>query len=204
MQKLVEQIMAAWRLFKSTAHGAAATLGASAKLIIARAMGLETFIRQRYTVECINPDGTHAWTAHVDNLVVDVGLNDILDMYYDLGTAPQRNVGLTDSTPTVAPGDTMASHPGWVEVTAYSEANRPNLTMNVAASGGSKDNSATKASFTINADSTVIGGAFVVDDATKGGAVGLLTGAGAFTSGDETANTGSQLNVTVTATMSSS
>lgn len=201
---LVDAIVERLRTVRNKAAAAVIGVKMAAQLAIARMLGLQSSITHIFDLECINPDGSIAWRAQIKNLVVDVGLNDILDTYYDLGTASQLYVGLTDSTPTFAPGDTMASHPGWLEVTAYSEANRPNLTMNVAASGGSKDNSATKASYTINADSTVTGGAFITDNNTKGGATGLLVGGGAYTSGDESANTGSTINVTVTATMTSS
>ena len=69
-------------------------------------------------------------------------------------------VGLTSATPTVVAGNTMATHAGWTEVTAYDEATRPALTLGSVAAG-SVDNSASKARFTISTNGTAIGGAFV-------------------------------------------
>lgn len=106
-------------------------------------------------------------------------------------------IGLTATTPTVAAGDTMASHAGWTEVQAYSEAARQAFTPGAAAAK-SIDNSGSVATFTINADGTVIGGAFLTSDSTKGGATGTLYAAGAFSGGDLTLNNGSTLDITAT------
>lgn len=153
-----------------------------------------------YTFEFFDEHGNLIRVDDFDNLVVNAGLDDSLDKHFKAaGYTAGWRVGLTDGTPTVAPGDTMASHAGWVEVTAYSEAFRPALSLGTV-SGQSVDNSASKAVFSINAASTTVGGAFVVDDNTKGGATGILYGAGAFSGGDETLNSGATLNVTVTLT----
>ncbi len=153
-----------------------------------------------YVVECFGPDGVLRWVEKFDNIVVNTGLDDILNEYFKgSGYTAAHYVGLTDGTPTVAAGDTMASHAGWVEVTAYDEAVRQTLTLG-SVSGQSVDNSASKAVFTIDSDSTTIGGAFVTTDSTKGGAGGTLYGAGAFTAGDKTIDDNDVLNVTVTLT----
>ena len=92
---------------------------------------LESFgLKNTYQLECFDKDGNLKWSEDFTNLVTNVGLDDILDKYLK-GSAYTAAfyVGLTDGTPTVAAGDTMASHAGWVEVTAYSEANRPALTL---------------------------------------------------------------------------
>lgn len=140
------------------------------------------------------------WVDEFSNLVVNVGLDDSLDKHFKASAYTATwFVGLTDGTPTVAAADTMASHAGWVEVVAYSEASRPTLTLG-AVSGQSVDNSASPAVFTINADATTTGGAFVVTDNTKSGGTGILYGAGAFTGGDRILATDDVLNVTVTLT----
>lgn len=156
-----------------------------------------------YQVECFGPDGKLKWRDVFPNLVVNAGLDDALDKHLK-GSAYTAAwyVGLTDGTPTVAAADTMASHAGWVEVQTYSEAVRQTLTLGTVASQ-SVDNSASKASFSINGSATV-GGAFVVTDNTKGGTSGTLYGAGAFTGGDKSVGNGDTLNVTVTATASAS
>ena len=106
--------------------------------------------------------------------------------------------GLTGTTPSPAAGDTMASHSGWTEVTAYDESVRQTLTLG-SVSAGSVSNTASKAVFTVSTNSTVIGGAFTVTDNTKGGSTGTLYGIGAF-SADRTLNDDDVLNVTVTCT----
>lgn len=134
------------------------------------------------------------------NLVVTTGLNDVLDKYYKGSSYTAAHYcGLTDGTPTVAAGDTMASHAGWVEVTAYDEAVRQTITWG-SVSGGSVNNSASKAVFTISTNSTTIGGGFVVTNSTKGGSTGTLVGAAAFTAGDKVLDDNDTLSVTVTAT----
>lgn len=152
-----------------------------------------------YTLECFDSEGKLKWSEDFSNLVVNAGLDDILDKYLK-GSAYTAAfyVGLTDGTPTPAAGDTMASHAGWAEVTAYSEATREALTLGTVASQ-SVDNSASKASFSINGTATV-GGAFITTDNTKGGATGTLYSIGAFSGGDKPVGNGDTLNVTVTLT----
>jgi len=136
--------------------------------------------------------------------VVNVGLDDALNEYFK-GSAytAAHYVGLTDGTPTVAAADTMSSHAGWVEVTAYDEATRQTATWGTVSSQ-SVNNGANKAIFTISADATTIGGAFITTNDTKGGSTGILYGGGAFTAGDKTLADDDVLNVTVTASASAS
>lgn len=165
---------------------------------LAAAIGTE-LRRNVYLVECFDKDGNMKWSDTIDNLVVDAGLNDSIDKYFNGSSYTAAfYVGLTDGTPTVAAGDTMASHAGWSEVTAYSESTRPAY-QTAAASSKQVTNTANKASFSISSDSTTIGGAFVVTNSTKGGTSGTLYGAGAFSGGDKSADNGDTLNVTVVA-----
>jgi len=160
-------------------------------------------VKNIYTIECFDSNDNLKWIETVENLVVNVGLNEVLDKFWKGSTYTAAHyVGLTDGTPTVAAADTMSSHVGWVEVTAYSEAVRQTLNMGTVASQ-SVDNSASKAAFSINGTATV-GGAFVGTDSTKSGTTGILVGAGAFSGGDKSVSSGDTLNVTVTSTASSS
>ena len=164
------------------------------------AIAEQTKFSTLYQVECVGPDGKVKWKESFKNLVVDVGLNDNLDKYFKASNYTAAHfVGLTDSTPTPAAGDTMASHAGWAEVTAYAAAARPSLVLGAVAAK-SVNNSASKASYAVNANATVIGGAFTATDSTKGGSAGILYGIGAFTGGDKSADNGDTLNVTVTLT----
>lgn len=161
-------------------------------------------VKNVYNLECFDRDGRLKWRDVIENLVVNVGLDDLLDKYLKgSGYTAAFYVGLTDGTPTVAAADTMASHAGWVEVhSTYSEGTRPALTLGTV-SGQSVNNSASKAVFTFTGSATV-GGAFVATNSTKNGSTGTLFGAGAFTGGDKAMDNGDTLNVTVTATASSS
>lgn len=160
--------------------------------------------KNTWKFECFDKDGKLKWAEEVDNLVVNTGLDEVLEQFFN-GSAytATHYVGLTDGTPTVAAADTMASHAGWAEVTSYSEANR--VTYNPAAAASqSIDNSASKASFSINGTATV-GGAFLSTDNTKGGTAGILIGVAAFDApGDRSVVNGDTLQVTITVTATSS
>ncbi|MDX1555810.1 MAG: hypothetical protein R3212_07280, partial [Xanthomonadales bacterium] len=153
-----------------------------------------------WQMECYGPDGSLKWAADWENLVVNVGLDHLLDA--TLSGATQITtwyVGLVDgATPTFAGADTMASHAGWTENQNYSEATRPVWTDG-GVSGQSVDNSASKASFSINANGQTIGGAFLTSNNTKGGTTGTLYAEGDF-SPDKTADNGDTLQVTGTFT----
>lgn len=156
-----------------------------------------------YEIEARDRDGTLLWLERVHNLVVTAGLNDSLDKHFKgSGYTAAWYVGLTGNSPTFAAGDTMSSHAGWTEVTAYSEANRQTLTLGTVAAG-SVDNSASKAVFTVNANGTAVGGAFVVTNNTKGGSTGVLYGGAAF-GANRTLNSGDTLTITVTLTATAS
>ncbi len=108
-------------------------------------------------------------------------------------------VGLK-GTGTIAASDTMASHAGWTEITAYSQTARPNLVLGAVAAG-SVDNSGSVAAFSITGTATVAG-AFVCNLANKL-ATGLLYGAGDFGTARDVLS-GDTLNVTVTGSITSS
>ena len=157
----------------------------------------------QWEIVCIGPDGKEKWRDTIENLVVNTGLDEILEQFFNGSTYTASHfVLLTDGTPTVAAGDTMASHAGWTEPTLYSEANRPAYNP-AAASGQSIDNSASKASFSVNASGTV-GGCGLSTNNTKGGTTGILISAGAFTQGDKAVDDGDTINVQITYNGSSS
>lgn len=158
---------------------------------------------RHFLIECFDPGGVLKWREEIWNLTVDEGLDEILDKFWKGASYTASHfIGLTDGTPTFAAGDTMGSHAGWAEVTAYDETARPSFNPGTV-SGQSVDNSGSKATYTINASVTV-GGAFVTTNSTKGGTSGILIGEGPFNSGDRSAQAGDTINVTVTATAASS
>lgn len=155
-----------------------------------------------WSFECYDKDGNLKWKEECKNITTNVGLDDILDKYWKGSSYTAAHyIGLTDGTPTVAAGDTMSSHAGWTEIVAYSEATREVLTLGTVASQ-SVDNSASKASFSINGTATV-GGAFACTNSTKSGTTGTLVCVVAFTGGDKAVANGDTLNVTVTLTNAS-
>lgn len=133
------------------------------------------------------------WEAQ--NHVTNEGIDDILEEYFNGSTYTASHfVGLTDGTPTTAVTDTLASHAGWVEITAYT-GNRQAYAP-AAASGKSIDNSASKAVFPITGTATV-GGSFLATVAT--GSAGVLVAVVVFDSpGDRALVNLDTLNVTYT------
>lgn len=152
-----------------------------------------------WKVTCRDVHGRVKWEEVIENLVVNAGLDYLLDTGLSGGTPiTVWYLGLTDGTPTVAATDTMAAHAGWAEVTGYNEAARPTW-VDGGVSGQSVDNSGSPATFTASGSITV-GGAFLTSVSTKGGATGTLYAAGAFTGGDRSLNASETIDVTATFT----
>ena len=155
----------------------------------------------KFKVVCFDKDGNLKWEDRSHNLVVNVGLADMNDKYFSgSGYTAAWYIGLygSGSTNDPAAGDTMASHAGWTEVTAYSQATRPAATFGSAtvADPSVINNSASVAVFSINGTTTV-GGAFLTSDDTKSGTSGILFSASDFQSpGDRSVVSGDTLNVT--------
>jgi hypothetical protein len=157
-----------------------------------------------YTLQCFDKDGKLKWEESSHNLVVNVGLQDMNTKYFTGSSYTAAwYIGLITgpgSGTTIAAGDTMSSHGGWTENTGYSNATRPAATFGTATTADPSviDNSASAASFAINATST-IAGAFLTSNNTKGGTTGILFSASDFTSpGDRSVVSGDTLNVTYT------
>lgn len=117
----------------------------------------------------------------IPNAVTTTGKNNIFDSFFR-NNAPPTNwyMGLIDSAAftAVAVSDTMAAHPGWTELQAYTEATRQAWTA-AAASNGQVTNAASVATFNMNATNS-IKGSFIVSNNTKGGATGILWTTGLF------------------------
>ena len=182
-----------------------------AGVVANESLGALVRIGHHFHVECFDKHGKMKWEDHFDNLVVNEGLDEYLDNVYNSAAFTSAHfVGLTDGTPTFAAGDTMASHAGWVEVIEYQAqigspaANvRPEFQPGAAASQ-SLSNTLNKAVFAIVAPGGTVGGAFISTDGAKNGTAGVLMGGNVFTGGDRVLAGGDTLNVTVTASMTSS
>jgi hypothetical protein len=156
-----------------------------------------------YKVQCHDAEGNLKWEDESHNLVVNGGLQDMNAKYFT-GSAYTAAwyLGLygAGASNTPAAGDTMSSHAGWTEVTAYSQSTRPACTFGTptTANPSVATNSASAATFSINGTTTV-GGAFLTSNSTKSGTTGTLFSAADFSSpGDRSVVSGDTLTVTYT------
>jgi hypothetical protein len=164
------------------------------------AVGGGTFI-----FEARDKDGNLKWRDEAKNLTTNQGRQDMNAKYF-LGSSYTAAwfIGLVNNTP--APSydvtDTMASHAGWDETTAYDTSNRatatfgtatddnPSVISNSVASGG------TVASFVID-DTVTIDGAFLTATQDNSTNTGVLFSVAAFeVPGDRSVVAGDTLNVT--------
>lgn len=152
-----------------------------------------------FTVTCVDKDGNEKWVDIAPNLVVNTGLQDMNTKFFT-GSAYTAAwyVGLvngTSATTTFSGGDTLATHAGWTENSSYSGTRKTATFGSATLSNISNiNNSASTASFTMNATAT-IAGAFLTNVAS--GATGLLFSAADFQSpGDRSVINGDVLLVT--------
>jgi len=171
---------------------------AQAKSSVSSSVERETI----YDLVARNAAGELLWHERFTNIVVNVGLDDSLDKHLK-GSAYTATwyLGLLSGTPTVDPTDTMGSHAGWTEITAHNQATRPQIVLGTVSSQ-SVDNSGSPIVYTITANGTTVGGAFVTNNNVVGGSTGLLYSAGAFTAADKGLDNGDTLTVTTTFTAS--
>lgn len=152
-----------------------------------------------FSVICRDSNGNLKWEEPIFNLIVNGGLDHLLDSTLGGGTQVSTwYLGLTSGTPAVAATDTMASHPGWTEVTGYDEATRIAYAP-AAVSSQTITNNASPGVFTASGTLDV-GGCFVTSDSTKGGTTGILYAAGGFAGGDRQLEATDQISVTYTCT----
>lgn len=163
---------------------------------------LKTGIRVggRFDFACYGKDGKLKWTDSTHNLVTTEGQQHILDVLFT-GTGESQvdpwYVGLADGSMTPAAGDVMNSHVGWTEFTEYDEATRQAYVD--VRSSQTVSNTASKASFTVNAAGGGFGGGFLASDNTRGGTTGILLCAAALAA-DRTVASGDTIEVTYTFT----
>jgi hypothetical protein len=156
-----------------------------------------------YKIECRDAQGNLKWEAESKNLVVNGGLQDMNAKYFT-GSAYTAAwyIGLygAGASNTPAASDTMSSHAGWTEIVPYSNATRPVCTFATptTANPSVATNTASPASYNINATATV-GGAFLVSNSTKSGSTGTLYSAADFGApGDRSVVSGDILTVSYT------
>ncbi len=161
-------------------------------------MDQKVHLKGRFVVEHRDVDGNLKGTYELPNGIVDEGMNHILDTQFT-GSSQVSTwyIGLVDNAgwSSFADADTLSSHSGWAESTAYTEANRVTWVED-AASSRSISNSATS-DYSINATGN-LKGIFVSSNNVKStGNTGTLWSTAAFSSVVATAN-GDTLKVTYT------
>jgi hypothetical protein len=145
-----------------------------------------------FQVTCYRKDGSIRWQDTAKNIVTTEGLNHILDVLFT-GTGESQvdpwYVGLLAASPTPAAGDTLS---GISEFTDYDEAARQAYVD--VRSNQTVTNAASKASFTIDTNSSTIGGAFLAS--ASSGTSGILLCDAAFDGGNKAADDDDTLQVT--------
>jgi len=184
------------------------------------AMNNETVgIEGRYYVECRDADGNLKWTEEFDNQVVQVGK--IFMLSQTLLSSPVALVGpylglVVGTGNTFSPTDTMTSHAGWTEFTAYTVSSSavrgtavfatPTGNNNTAPGSNVVTASATAITYTITGSGGVVGGCFLVTGtgatSTFGNTGGTLYSAGAFGTA-KTTTAGDTVSVTYSTTATS-
>lgn len=116
------------------------------------------------------------------NLVVDEGLDHLLNVLFRGGTQVTTwYIGIFEGNYTPQASDTASNiATNSTESTAYDESVRQEFDE-AAPSSQTVTNSASRATFTINATKTIYG-AFLISDSTKSGTTGTLLSASAFSS----------------------
>lgn len=150
-----------------------------------------------FHIECYDKDGNLKWKESTPNLVVNEGLKHLNDTFFSgAGYNATWYLGLVNASPapSYAAGDTLATHAGWAETTAYS-GNRKPVTFGAAtlADPSVISNSASPSQFAMNGTVTVAG-AFLCDVATGTG--GILFSVSSFQApGNRDVVSGDTINV---------
>ncbi len=148
-----------------------------------------------FLIEHRNEAGKLIGLYRIPNGIVDVGMNHILETQFHAGAQTTTwYIGLVGTWTAFSDADTMASHAGWSESTAYTEATRPQWTAGAAAAR--QITNAATVDFSINA-TAALKGIFVTSDNTKTGGAGTLWATAAFSSVVNVGN-GDTLKVTYT------
>jgi hypothetical protein len=182
-----------------------ANANASFDASILRGGGMSEAMKAKgqYFVQCFDKDGKLKWEDTIDNVVTDVGANQLLDSAFGSGPVAGPFLGLISSvgyTGIPVVGDTMGSHASanhvWVEAgngSNYPLWSTPSSnargTMTFAAAGTRAKALSAAISFVIATTGGTVKGCFVVFGtgavATNNNTSGVLYSAGVFTGGDK-------------------
>ncbi len=162
-------------------------------------------VKSRWDIECLDREGNLKFTDSVDNVCTIEGLNKLLDvMFHGVTQITDWYLVIFENDYTPVEAGSYAV-PGYTESVAYDELTRPVFTE-TAASAKSMSNSASKATYTMNASKTLYGSALVgggTAAATKGDTAGggVLYAAAKYTSA-KPVDAGDTFKVTCTLTAS--
>lgn len=146
-------------------------------------------LRGQFKVLHTDKDGVVKGEYDFPNGITDVGMNHILETQFNGGTpVTSWFIGLMNNSgfTALAAADTMSSHTGWTELTAYTEATRPEWTAGTAAARAITN--ASVVDFTMNA-TNVVKGIFITSVSTKSGTTGTLWSTASFSSTASVVNT---------------
>jgi hypothetical protein len=154
-----------------------------------------------FIVECRDKNGNLKWKDKFKNGVTDIGLNTLLNIAF--GSTLKIStwyLGLIDSSGYngINAGDTLASHGGWTEFTAYTVSGGSASNRGTWGTSNTSTKIITNASavaFTITTGGT-IKGFICCSDLAKATTGGTLWATALFASGDQTVVIGDVLNVT--------
>ena len=198
-----------------------ASCGDQAEITLqASAINNETVgIEGHYHVECRDANGNLKWSEDFDNQVVQVGK--IFMLSQTLLTSPVALVGpylglVSGSGNTFSPTDTMTSHAGWTEFTAYTVSSSavrgtavfstPTGNNNTTPGSNVVTVAASAITYTITGSGGTIGGCFLVTGTgasnSLGNTGGTLYSAGAFGTA-KTTTAGDTVSVTYSTTATS-
>ena len=201
-------------LKESQGFGDQAVISLGANAISNESVGIEG----HYVVECRDANGNLKWEEQFPNLVNAVGkqllLNTLLTTSGTYTTVGPFLGLISGVSPTFAASDTMTSHAGWTEFTAYTvtgSAVRGTAVFGTATSTGTSPSNvttstATAITYTITGAGGTVGGCFLVTGSgatsTLGNTGGTLYSAGAFSVAKVT-TAGDTVSVTYSTTATS-
>jgi len=159
-----------------------------------------------FHIQCFDADGNLKWEDTAHNLVTNAGLNSMNTQYFTgssytasfflgLVTGPASGVAY-------AAGDTLASHAGWTEFTAYSGSRKAVTFGSATTANPSVIASSAPAQYTVTGSGGVVAGAFLCTVAS--GTSGVLFSEANFQSpGDRTVALNDTLNVSYSFSLAS-
>jgi len=201
-------------LKESQGFGDQAVISLGANAISNESVGIEG----HYVVECRDANGNLKWEEQFPNLVNAIGkqllLNTLLTTSGTYTTVGPFLGLISGASPTFAASDTMTSHAGWTEFTAYTvtgSAVRGTAVFGTATSTGTSPSNvttstATAITYTITGAGGTVGGCFLTTGSgatsTLGNTGGTLYSAGAFSVAKVT-TAGDTVSVTYSTTATS-